>query len=286
MSSDSGQPIGQQVGIPIEAADLTFTYEGHRVPALAGVGLVAEPGEIVGVIGPNGSGKSTLLRIISGVLAPYAGSVRADGEEVGSVPRRALARSIAVVPQETPPSLPFTVLEAVLMGRHPHMSGIAFETADDLAIGNAALERAGALGLAARSIRELSSGERQRVLFARALAQQPRALLLDEPTSFLDIRYQVELYDMVRTLVKEQGITVLTALHDLNLAAEYCDRIYLLRGGNIHSSGPTDQVLTYQNLTEAFETDVYVDTHDLTGKLVIIPLSERAREEMGEGPLS
>jgi iron complex transport system ATP-binding protein len=263
----------------VATQELRFAYDGHL--ALEGIDLIAKPGEIVGVIGPNGSGKSTLLRIISGVLPGYSGSVRVAGDEVSSIPRRRLARLVAVVPQESPPSLPFTVLETVLMGRHPHLSGIAFETAEDLAIGRAALERAGATTLAMRNIRELSSGERQRVLFARALAQQPKALLLDEPTSFLDIRYQVELYDMVRVLVDEQGTTVLTALHDLNLAAEYCDRLYLLRGGSIHTSGPTVDVLTYQNLTEAFETDVYVDTNDITGKLVVIPLSNRAREQIG-----
>ena len=277
--TDPGLSGTDSGGIQLRVEGLGYAYNGHQ--ALAGVDLTAEPGEIVGVIGPNGSGKSTLLRIVSGVLGGYDGSVRVAGDEVTSTPRRRLARMLAVVPQESPPSLPFTVLETVLMGRHPHLSGIAFETAEDLAIARAALERTGAGGLAPRSIRELSSGERQRILFARALAQQPRALLLDEPTSYLDIRYQVELYDMVRSLVEEQKTTVLTALHDLNLAAEYCNRLYLLRRGCMHASGPTAEVLTYQNLTEAFETDVYVDTNDLTGKLVVIPLSKRAREQVG-----
>lgn len=266
-------------GTTVEARALGFSYAGR--PALRGLDLVARPGEVVGLIGPNGSGKSTLLRVLSGVLPDYDGSARVGGEEVRGIPRRRMARMIAVVPQENPPSLPFSVLEVTLMGRHPHLRGIAFESATDLDIARSALERAGASHLAGRNIRELSSGERQRVMFARALAQRPSALLLDEPTSFLDIRYQVELYDLVRLLAHQEGVTVLSALHDLNLAAEYCDRLYLLREGRMHASGPTDEVLTYANLTEAFETDVYVDINDLTGKLVVIPLSDRARQGLG-----
>lgn len=266
-------------GIRLATESLGFDYHGR--PALQEVSLVVEPGEIVGLIGPNGSGKSTLIRVLSGVLEGYHGSATVDGQEVGLASRRALATQMAVVPQETTASLPFSVLEIVLMGRHPHQLGLTFDTAEDLAIAHAALVRAGADQLAARPINELSSGERQRVVFARALAQQPRALLLDEPTSFLDIRYQVELYDLVRELAQQDGVSVLTALHDLNLAAEYCDRIYLLKQGRIQAAGRTDDVLTYSNLTETFETDVYVDTNDLTGKLVVIPLSDRARSLNG-----
>jgi iron complex transport system ATP-binding protein len=136
--------------------------------------------------------------------------------------------------------------------------------------------------LADRTIQELSSGERQRVVFARALAQEPRALLLDEPTSFLDIRHQTELYDLVRELALAGGTAVLTVLHDLNLAAEYCDRIYLLREGRVAAAGRTDEVFTYANLTAVFETEVYVDTNDLTGQLLVVPLSGRVRRELAE----
>ncbi|MFC1543865.1 ABC transporter ATP-binding protein [Gemmatimonadota bacterium] len=269
-------------GVAVGCDGLGYAYPGRQ--ALKGVDLDAQPGEIVGLIGPNGSGKSTLIRILSGVLSDYTGSAKVDGAEVREHPRRDLARLVAVVPQETPASLPFSVLETVLMGRHPHLAGVAFETPADVRLAMEGLERSGAAHLADRGLGELSSGERQRVVFAKALAQQPRVLLLDEPTSFLDIRFQVELYDLVRALAKGEGVTVLTALHDLNLAAEYCDRIYLLRDGSLHASGPTDEVLTYRNLTEAFQTDVYVDTNDLTGKLVVIPLSDRARSLIGGDP--
>lgn len=264
-------------GVEIVTEDLGYAYSEARV--LKSVSIEVGPGEIVGLIGPNGSGKTTMIRVISGVLRDYSGSIGVGGREVRELAPGELAEMVAVVPQEAETALPFTVTEVALMGRHPYLKGIAFETSVDLEIALAALERAGAAHLAGRNIQKLSSGERQRVVFARALAQQPGALLLDEPTSFLDIRYQVELYDMVRELA-EEGVSVLTALHDLNLAAEYCDRIYILKEGEVFASGPTDEVLTYANLTDVFGSDVYVDTNDLTGKLLVIPLSGRARREI------
>jgi iron complex transport system ATP-binding protein len=267
-------------GVRIETEGVGFRYGGE--PALEDISLRVEPGEVVGLLGPNGSGKSTLLKILSGVLSHYDGSARVDGSEVRTARRKDLASKLAVVPQETSFGFPFTVLQTVLMGRHPHLAGLAFETQQDVDLARVALERCGAAHLEHRTIQELSSGERQRVVFARALAQEPRALLLDEPTSFLDIRHQTELYDMVRELAAEDGTAVLTVLHDLNLAAEYCDRIYLLRHGRVAAAGPTDEVFTYANLTAVFETEVYVDTNDLTGQLLVVPLSGRARRELAE----
>jgi iron complex transport system ATP-binding protein len=265
-------------GVRIETRAVGFRYGGET--ALEDVSLRVEPGEVVGLLGPNGSGKSTLVKILSGILSPCEGSARVDGVEVRAVRRRDLASKLAVVPQETSFAFPFTVLQTVLMGRHPHLAGLAFETQQDVDLARAALERCGAAHLEDRTIQELSSGERQRVVFARALAQEPRALLLDEPASFLDIRHQTELYDLVRELATTDGTAVLTVLHDLNLAAEYCDRIYLLRQGRVAAAGKTDEVLTYANLTSVFETEVYVDTNDLTGQLLVVPLSGRVRREL------
>lgn len=260
-------------GARLETAGLGFAYGGR--PVLAGIDLRASPGEIVGIVGPNGSGKSTLIRILSGVLAGYTGSARIDGREVREMPRKMLARRLAVVPQEPAFSFPFTGLEVVLMGRHPHLAGLAFESERDVELARRALERCGVAALASRPIQELSSGERQRVVVAKALAQEPGALLLDEPASFLDIRHQVELYELVRERAHRQGGTVLTVLHDLNLAAEYCDRVYLLRRGRVEAEGPTAEVFTYANLTRVFETELYVDTNSLTGKLLVVPLPQK-----------
>ncbi len=270
-SSDPVAPL-------LEARDLSFSYAGR--PVLRGVSVRVRRGEIVGVLGPNGSGKSTLIKVLSGVLPGYTGSAMLDGEEISSTQRRTLARALAVVPQEPVFSFPFTAMEIVLMGRHPHLAGLAFESEGDLAVARTALERCGVSELAARPIHELSSGERQRVVFARALAQQPRALLLDEPASFLDVRHQVEIYDIVRGLAAERECGVLTVMHDLNLAAEYCDRIYLMQDGGVEAEGPTEEVFTYSNLTRVFRTEVYVDTNTLTGKLLVIPLSGRVQERL------
>jgi len=264
----------------LAAAGLGFAYDGREV--LRDAGLEVAPGEIVGVLGPNGSGKSTLVKILSGVLDGYRGSATLEGEEIRDIPRLRLARALAVVPQEPLFGFPFTAMEIVLMGRHPHLAGLAFESEADIELARDTLSRCGVEELAARPIQELSSGERQRVVFARALAQKPRVLLLDEPASFLDVRHQVEIYDIVRQLVSDEGCGVLTVMHDLNLAAEYCDRIYLLQDGRIEAEGPAAEVLTYANLKRVFRTEVYVDTNTLTGKLLVVPLPGRVQDKLRE----
>jgi len=269
--------MASERGMRLEVEALSFAYTER--PVLDGVTLHAAPGEVVGLLGPNGSGKSTLIKALTGTLPGYAGSARIDGREVRDLGRREVARNLAVVPQESAFGFPFSVLEVVLMGRHPHLAGLAFESERDIALARAALDRCGAREMEQRTIFELSSGERQRVIFARALVQQPRALVLDEPASFLDIRHQVELYDIVRGLAAE-GCTVLTVLHDINLAAEYCDRIYLLREGRIEAGGAARDVLTYANLTRVFDTEVYVDTNTLTGKLLVVPLPGHVRQKL------
>jgi iron complex transport system ATP-binding protein len=267
-------------GISLEAAHVGYSYGEHR--ALRDVSLKVEPGEVVGLLGANGSGKSTLLKVLSGLLPGHDGISRVDGRDVGEISRRDLARILAVVPQESTFGFPFTAIEIVLMGRHPHLSGLAFESREDTDMALAALERCGASHLAARPIHELSSGERQRIVFARALAQQPRAMLLDEPSSFLDIRHQVELFDVVRDLADSDNCTILTVLHDVNLAAEYCDRIVLLADGTTRAAGPAEEVLTYSHLTHVYGTEIYVDTNRVTGKLIVTPLSGRAQRKLRE----
>jgi iron complex transport system ATP-binding protein len=266
-------------------APLAARALGFRHPSgggFEGVDLDLAAGEIVGILGPNGSGKTTLLRVLSRVLAPYRGSVRIAGRELATLDRRLLARQVAVVAQEPVFDFPFTALETVLLGRHPHLAGVAFEGAGDVAVARAALARLDAAAFADRPVSELSAGERQRVVVARALAQETPILLLDEPSSFLDLRHQVELFDLVRELAAE-GRAIAAVVHDLNLAAEYCDRVLLLEGGRPAAAGPTAEVLTYANLKRVFGTEVYVDVHDLTGKLVVVPLSGRVRARLESG---
>jgi len=261
----------------LAARGVGFSYrDGH---GLADVDLAVGAGEIVGLLGPNGAGKSTLVRVLSGVLGPYRGTIRLDGDELAALPRREVARRLAVVPQESPADLPYTALETVLLGRHPHLAGTAFESDRDLDLAREALARLGAVELADRPLAELSAGERQRIAAARALAQQTPLLLLDEPTSFLDLRFQVELFDLLRELARE-GRAIVAVLHDLNLAAEYCDRVVLLGGGRVAASGPTAETLTYATLTRVYGTEIYVDLNDLTGSLVVTPLSARARRQL------
>lgn len=258
----------------IETNGLNFNYGKRAV--LHDIDLEIKQGQIAGLLGPNGSGKSTLLKVISGIMHGYTGNVQISGQEVRTIQRRKLAQTLAMVPQESVFGFPFSVLQVVLMGRHPHLAGLAFESSTDIMIARDALARCGASELADRSIQELSSGERQRVVFARALAQQPNILLLDEPASFLDIRYQVELYEIVRELARNKKCTVITVLHELNLASEYCDKVYLLANGHIQAGGTTREILNYANLTRTFNTDVYVDTNSLTGNPLVVPLSKKA----------
>jgi len=265
---------------PIEVRDLRFSY-GHA-DVIINVSLQLAAGELLGVIGPNGSGKSTLLRLLSGVLAPRAGVVRVRGRSLREYSPREIANTIAVVPQETLVEFPFSVMEVVLMGRSPHLGSFAFEDDRDLQIARAAMTRAGVLELAARSIHELSGGERQRVVLARALAQETNILLLDEPGAFLDIRHEVELYDLLRDLLDE-GKSILTVLHDLNLAALYCDRVALMKGGQIVQLGAPRDVITRRNLVEVYETEVYVDVNDVTGAITVLPLSRTYRERLRAG---
>jgi cobalamin transport system ATP-binding protein len=247
----------------IEAERVSFAY-GRR-PVLAGVSLAVAAGELVGVIGPNGGGKTTLVRILSGVLAPDAGSVRLGGRPLAEHRRRELARRLAVVPQDPTLEFPFTALEVVLMGRSPHLAALGFPGA------RAAMARLAVADLENRPLDRLSGGERQRVLLARALAQEPEVLLLDEPTTHLDLRHQAGIYDVVHELARGRGVAVVSVLHDLNLAALYCDRLVLLAGGRVVRDGPPAAVLDAGLLGTAYGTPIDVDRSALTGAPIVLP---------------
>jgi iron complex transport system ATP-binding protein len=247
------------------------------IAAVRDVSFSIRGGELVGLIGPNGSGKSTLIRLMSSVLQPWQGRVEILGKPLPRYRQRELGQALAVVPQETTLSSPFSVMEVVLFGRTPHLGSFGFEGERDLAATRRAMERTNVGALASRTITELSGGERQRVILARALAQEPKILILDEPSAFLDIRHQVETYDLLRELQRE-GMTIVTVLHDLNLAALYCERLILLDRGHVARDGSPADVLTYPLLTQVYGVDVYVTMNDVTGTLNVLPLSRVHRQ--------
>jgi iron complex transport system ATP-binding protein len=229
-------------------------------PILRGVSLTLHAGEVVTLAGPNGAGKTTLFRVASRVLRPTQGSVQLLGRPLESFPRRELARALAVVPQDASIAFPFRVGEVVLMGRSPHLGTLGFETPADLERAREAMARIGIGALADRSVLQLSGGERQLVLLARALAQDPRVLLLDEPTAHLDLRHRVRVAELVRELARE-GRSALVVSHDLGLAARSGDRIALLREGELVALGTPREVLTPAHLRDTFQ----VETEILTG---------------------
>ena len=249
---------------------VSFSYRERQV--LEDVSLDVAAGERFGLLGPTGSGKSTLVRLLSGVLRPSRGSIALAGRSLREYSPSELARRVAVVPQETSLDFPFSVLEVVLMGRAPHLGGFGFEGDRDVEAAERAMALAGVADLAGRFFHELSGGEKQRVVIARALAQEPEVLLLDEPTTFLDIRHVVDIFELLCSLSSDHGLTLFVVLHDLNLAALYLTRLAFLKAGRVVALGHPDEVLDYRTIREVYETDVYVHRNDLTGKLNVLPL--------------
>ncbi|WP_406858832.1 ABC transporter ATP-binding protein [Streptomyces sp. HUAS MG47] len=249
----------------IDIEDLSVEVAGARL--VQDIRLHAAPGQVVGLVGPNGSGKSSLLRCVYRALRPAAGAVRLDGEDLHGMDAQAGARLLAALPQESSAEFDFSVAEVVAMGRLPHRRGaIGRASAEDGRICERALDRVGATHLTDRSFLTLSGGEKQRVLVARALAQQPRVLVLDEPTNHLDIAQQLEVLALVRSL----GPTVLVALHDLNLAARHCDVLYVIAGGRIVASGPPHDVLSPDLLAEIFGVRAHRVRHPRTGAVQLL----------------
>jgi iron complex transport system ATP-binding protein len=272
----------------LRAADVTFGY-GDRI-VLRDVSVDVPAGGFIGIIGPNGSGKTTLLRLLAGTRRPQRGSVVLDGISLAAMPRAEIARRMAVVPQETHLAFDYTVLEVVLMGRYPHLGAFAIEGPRDLALAREALTSTGTLSLQDRMFNTLSGGEKQRVVIASALAQLApsasssapslssacSALLLDEPTAALDLKYQLETAALVRDLHARHGLTVVMSTHDLNLAASLCNALVLLKNGRVVQRGPVDDVLTPDAVRELYEVDAEVMRHPATGRLMVTPLG-RAR---------
>ena len=263
----------------VEFRNVAFAYprateRRARAFAFPGLSFEIERGEVFGVIGPNSAGKTSLLRLLTRVLRPQRGEIRLGGRAIDALPSWEIARAVAVVPQEAPRPFPFTVEQLVLMGRYPHAPRRFFEDAADAAAARAAMLATETLPLAALPLEQLSGGERQRALLARALAQEPRLLVLDEPTALLDLRYQAETAALLRRLNRERGITILLVSHDLNLAGELCDRLLLLRAGEIARVGPPIDVLEQALLEDVFGCRVTVDK-SVNGRPVVQLAYER-----------
>lgn len=261
----------------LEARDISVSYGEREV--VRGVSLSAVPGEIVAIIGPNGAGKSTLMRALNGAIQQTSGEVLLDGKPLRSFARRAVSRRISVVAQEAELRFPVTVMEFVLGGRYAWASTGAWgwETKRDVDVATRALLDAGLTDFSARLMNELSGGERQRAVLARALATEAAILLLDEPTANLDLAHQAMVLRLVRERSDKERAAAVVVTHDVNLAAEFADRILLLKGGQALASGPPQEVLTPATLRELFDIEVLVDAHPVTGAPRITPVHEARR---------
>lgn len=258
-----------------DVQSIRFRYPSREVSApgwvLHDVSFQVQEGEVVGIVGPNGSGKTSLLKILARLAQPVQGGVNLFGRHLSSMVPAEVARVVGVIPQDTQQLFPFTVAETVVMGRFPHHprdrwgAGFGWEGAEDLRIAEEAMVTMDIVHLAHRSVTELSGGERQRTVIARALAQTPKVLLLDEPTAFLDLHHQVEIGSVLRRLKDERGMTVILVSHDLNLVSQYCDRLLLLADGQVVRLGSPEEVIEPEVLEQIYRCKVLVDRHPTSG---------------------
>lgn len=258
---------------------LSVKNVGYRVNGnslLQEISLSARAGELVGLIGPNGAGKSTLLKLITGLLSATEGTITLAGAPLATYSRRQIAQNIAYVPQITALDFPFSVRQIVLMGRNPYLGRFTLETEHDRQIADRAMQRTQTSAFADRLVGTLSGGERQRVLIARALTQEPKLLLLDEPTANLDIQHQVRIFDLVVALVRQDGLAGIAAVHDLELAARFCDRLVLLHRGRICATGTPEDVLSAENIRTAYGIESRAYRDPVTGHLRLAVLDSRA----------
>ena len=252
---------------PIEVRDLRYSYNKYMV--LDGVELKVEEGEILGILGPNGCGKTTLLKNLNKNLSPIGGCVMLDGSDIADVAKRDVAKSVAVVPQTNEIRFSFTVREIVSMGRMPFQSMMSGESREDARIVDEAIEKVGLTSMKDRHINTMSGGERQRVMIARALAQTPRILLMDEPTLHLDINTQFEALDLIQELSRESRLTVVVVSHDLPMVARYCDKIAMIHDRRVMCCGTPEEVLTPENMRTVFNMDAELGYDSRNGKRTV-----------------
>ncbi|WP_111573289.1 ABC transporter ATP-binding protein [Halanaerobium saccharolyticum] len=257
---------------------IKFSYAREKV--LRGIDLEIEAGSFIGIIGPNASGKSTLLKNMSQTLKPESGAVYLDHQLLNDYSSLELAKKMAVVPQDTEVNFNFNVYDIIMMGRHPYQKRWSGLSQEDKKIVKEVMEVTDTLKLRGKLINELSGGERQRVIIARALAQKPDILLLDEPTSSLDINYQGEIYDLLNYLNQEFNLTIITVSHDLNLTAQYCEELLLLKEGRIYAAGPAEEVLTENNIKAVYNAEVLIKTNPISKKpfVTLVPEVNRIKK--------
>lgn len=263
----------------LQVADVSFGYgpRSERALVLDRVSATIPRGGLVGILGPNGSGKTTLLRLMSGTRTPTAGQISLEGRPLTRFPRRELAQRLAIVPQETHLAFDYSVLEMVLMGRHPHLGLFEVEGPSDIAVAREALSATGTAHLEDRDFNTLSGGEKQRVIIAAALAQASDVLLLDEPTASLDLGYQLEIAALLHRLNRERGMTMVVSTHDLNLAAGLCRELVLLRAGRVLAAGRTVEVLTPEHIRALYDVEADVRVHEGAGHVTVVPLRRVGR---------
>jgi iron complex transport system ATP-binding protein len=254
--------------------NVSFGYTSRRGSAFAlhGVSVGVERGSLTGILGPNGCGKTTLLSLMAGVQRPQRGVVMLDGADMARMTRRHVAQRVASVPQETHPAFDYSVMEMVLMGRHPHLGALALEGPADIAIAHDTLVSTGTAHLSERAYMTLSGGEKQRVVIAAALAQSPQLLLLDEPTASLDLGYQLDIARLLRRLNRDRGVTMVLATHDLNLAASLCSHLVMLREGRVLVQGATSDVLNAEMVQALYGVESDVRFHEGAGHLTVVPV--------------
>lgn len=239
--------------VQIDVQGVRFSYSSSEV--LSGVSMEAKEGEVIGILGPNGSGKTTLLKCMNRALSPTAGTVLIEGRDHSRMSKKEIALQVGVVPQNGGVNFPFKVLDIVMMGRTPALKRFEAETAQDLDIVREAMERANIVHLADRPVSGISGGEMQRVIIARALAQRPRIMLLDEPTLHLDVNHQLDILDLIHDLARERKMVVVLVTHDLGLAARYCDRLVLMKDGSVLAAGAVPEALTPANMRDVFSIE-------------------------------
>lgn len=254
----------------LKIENLQFTYE-DQTEVLKDVSLTANVGEIVGIIGPNGAGKSTLIKLIGGLLKTNSGQILLDNLEINHYSPKQLAKLLGYVPQSVDMPFTFTIRQIVEMGRYPYLQGILHEDVDSVGEVDKALEWMDLNLLSARHFNALSGGEKQRVIIASVLAQQARVLLLDEPTSSLDLKHQQGIFRILKRLAEEDGKTIILVTHDINLAAQFCGRLVLLDHGQILADGPAENVLQFQLIQQVYGVKVYIDVNPFTNSIYIIP---------------